>query len=68
MPGQGNTIVMVEDTDTYDGKGGAPSGRFTSDFGLSGCSGTYTEVDPGRRRRGEAAIDVEVARPASLST
>jgi hypothetical protein len=65
ISGQGQTIVLVEDTDTYSGAGDWNTYRST--FGLSGYSGTYTQLHPGcsdpgtNADDGEAAIDVEVA-------
>ena len=68
ISGQGQTIVVVEDTDTYDGNGtGSEWALYRAAFGLSGYSGTYTEVHPGctdpghNGDDGEAAIDVEMA-------
>ena len=63
--GQGQTIAVVEDTDTYGGA--ADWNTYRSTFGLSGYAGTYTQVHPGcgdpgtNADDGEAAIDVEVA-------
>ncbi len=66
--GQGQTIVLVEDTDTYNGTGDWTTYRNT--FGLTANFplGTYTQVHPGgctdpgtNADDGEAAIDVEVA-------
>jgi hypothetical protein len=70
--GQGQTIVLVEDTDTYNGAGDWNLYRKT--FGLARNAtypvwdtGTYTQVHPGctdpgfNADDGEAAIDVEVA-------
>jgi hypothetical protein len=71
--GQGQTIVLVEDTDTYSGAGDWNLYRKT--FGLARNptypvwdTGTYTQVHPGgctdpgtNADDGEAAIDVEVA-------
>jgi len=64
--GQGQTIAVVEDTDTYNGTGDWTTYRST--FGLSGyTSGSYTQLHPGcsdpgtNGDDGEAAIDVEVA-------
>jgi hypothetical protein len=64
----GQTIALIEDTDTYNGTGDWTSYR--NAFGLSTAypSGTYTQVHPGgcadpgtNADDGEAAIDVEVA-------
>ncbi len=66
--GQGQTIVLIEDTDTYSGAGDWNTYRST--FGLSTAFplGTYSQVHPGgcsdpgtNGDDGEAAIDVEVA-------
>ena len=66
--GQGQTIYLVEDTDTYSGAGDWNTYRST--FGLSTAfpQGTYTQTHPGgctdpgtNADDGEAAIDVEVA-------
>jgi hypothetical protein len=66
--GQGQTIVLVEDTDTYGGAGDWNTYRST--FGLSTAFplGSYSQVHPGgcadpgtNADDGEAAIDVEVA-------
>ena len=65
--GQGQTIALVEDTDTYSGTGDWNTYRST--FGLAAAFplGTYTQVHPGctdpgtNADDGEAAIDVEVA-------
>ena len=72
ISGQGQTIVLVEDTDTYSGAGDWNVYRKT--FGLARSAahpawdfGTYTQVHPGcadpgtNGDDGEAAIDVEVA-------
>ena len=68
ISGQGQTIALVEDTDTYSGAGDWNTYRST--FGLSTAfpAGTYTQVHPGgctdpgtNGDDGEAAIDVEVA-------
>jgi pro-kumamolisin-like protein len=68
ISGQGQTIVLVEDTDTYGGAGDWNTYRST--FGLSTAfpAGNYTQVHPGgctdpgaNADDGEAAIDVEVA-------
>ncbi|MGA2967431.1 MAG: protease pro-enzyme activation domain-containing protein, partial [Terriglobales bacterium] len=66
--GAGQTIAVVEDTDTYDTTGATSEWtEFRSNFGLSGYPGTYTEVHPGctdpsyNADDGEAAIDVEMA-------
>ncbi|MGA7220230.1 MAG: protease pro-enzyme activation domain-containing protein [Candidatus Sulfotelmatobacter sp.] len=72
ISGQGQTIVLVEDTDTYSGAGDWNLYRKT--FGLARNAtypiwntGTYTQVHPGcadpgtNGDDGEAAIDVEVA-------
>jgi hypothetical protein len=71
ISGQGQTIYIVEDTDTYGtaGSNGASDwNTYRSTFGLSGYSGTYSMVHPGgctdpgtNADDGEAAIDVEVA-------
>ena len=63
--GQGQTIALVEDTDTYGGA--ADWNSYRTAFGLTGYSGTYTQVHPGcsdpgtNADDGEAAIDVEIA-------
>ncbi len=71
--GQGQTIALVEDTDTYGtaGSNGASDwNTYRSTFGLSTAFplGTYSQVHPGgctdpgtNGDDGEAAIDVEVA-------
>ena len=67
ISGQGQTIVLVEDSDTYNGTGDWNTYRST--FGLASAFplGTYTQVHPGctdpgtNGDDGEAAIDVEVA-------
>jgi hypothetical protein len=68
ISGQGQTIVLVEDTDTYSGSGDWNTYRST--FGLASAypAGTYTQVHPGgctdpstNGDDGEAALDVEVA-------
>jgi len=65
ISGQGQTIAVVEDTDTYNGTGDWSTYRST--FGLSGYSGTYTQLHPGcsdpgtNGDDGEAALDVEMA-------
>ena len=71
--GQGQTIALVEDTDTYGtaGSNGASDwNTYRSTFGLSTAfpAGTYTQIHPGgcadpgtNGDDGEAAIDVEVA-------
>ncbi|MGC2516846.1 MAG: protease pro-enzyme activation domain-containing protein, partial [Terriglobales bacterium] len=68
ISGQGQTIVLVEDSDTYNGAGDWNTYRST--FGLASAfpEGTYTQVHPGgctdpgtTEDDGEAAIDVEVA-------
>jgi hypothetical protein len=72
ISGQGQTIVLVEDSDTYGtaGSNGASDWQtYRSTFGLSENFplGTYTQVHPGcsdpgtNGDDGEAAIDVEVA-------
>lgn len=72
ISGQGQTIYIVEDTDTYGtaGSGGASDwNTYRSTFGLSSAFplGSYSQVhpactDPGTNGDdGEAAIDVEVA-------
>jgi hypothetical protein len=70
--GQGQTIVLVEDTNTYT-TGTAETtdsdwSTYRSTFGLSGYSSTFSTVHPGgctdpgtNGDDGEAAIDVEVA-------
>ncbi len=63
--GQGQTIALVEDTDTYGGA--ADWNSYRTAFGLTGYAGTYTQVHPGctdpgtNADDGEAAIDVEIA-------
>jgi len=68
ISGQGQTIALVEDTDTYGGAGDWNTYRST--FGLSTAfpAGSYSQVHPGgctdpgtNADDGEAAIDVEVA-------
>ena len=66
ITGAGQTIAVVEDTDTYNGS--ADWTTYTTTFGLSGYGGTYTQVHPGgcadpgaTADDGEAAIDVEMA-------
>src|ERR1700685_2799431 len=68
ISGQGQTIVLVEDTDTYGGA--ADWNSYRTAFGLSTAfpAGNYTQVHPGgctdpgtNGDDGEAAIDVEVA-------
>jgi hypothetical protein len=68
--GQGQTVVVVEDTDTYDSTGaGTEWTTYRNAFGLATAypAGSYTEVhpsctDPGHNGDdGEAAIDVEMA-------
>ena len=65
ISGQGQTIAVVEDTDTYGGA--ADLNSYLTAFGLTGYGGTYTQVHPGctdpgtNADDGEAAIDVEVA-------
>jgi len=75
ITGTGQTIYLVEDTDTYNtpGTSGNSNGKsdwqtYVSTFGLSGYGGTYTTYHPGscsdpgtNGDDGEAAIDVEVA-------
>jgi len=66
--GQGQTIALVEDTDTYGGA--ADWNTYRTTFGLASAFplGTYTQSHPGgctdpgtNGDDGEAAIDVEVA-------
>jgi len=64
--GQGQTIAVVEDTDTYGGA--ADWNSFRTAFGLSSYSATYSQVHPGscvdpgtNADDGEAALDVEMA-------
>ncbi len=65
--GQGQTIALIEDTDTYGGA--ADWNTYRSTFGLAAAfpAGTYTRIFPGCTNPGangddgEAAIDVEVA-------
>jgi Pro-kumamolisin, activation domain/MBG domain (YGX type) len=65
--GQGQTIALIEDTDTYGGT--ADWNTYRSTFGLATAypSGSYTRIFPGCTNPGangddgEAAIDVEVA-------
>jgi Pro-kumamolisin, activation domain len=68
ISGQGQTIALVEDTDTYNGA--ADWNTYRTTFGLNANFplGTYTQVHPGgctdpgtNGDDGEAAIDVEVA-------
>jgi Pro-kumamolisin, activation domain len=67
ISGQGQTIALMEDTDTYGGA--ADWNSYRNAFGLTANfpSGTYTQVHPGcsdpgtNGDDGEAAIDVEVA-------
>ena len=71
VTGQGQTIALVEDTDTYTPSGGTFASdwnTYVTTFGLSGYGGTYTEAHPGgcadpgsNADDGEAAIDVEMA-------
>jgi len=44
ITGAGQTIAVVEDTDTYNGTGDWST--YMSTFGLSGYGGTYTQVHP----------------------
>ena len=67
ISGQGQTIALIEDTDTYGGA--ADWNSYRNAFGLNAAypAGTYTQVhpacsDPGTNGDdGEAAIDVEMA-------
>ncbi len=66
ISGQGQTIYVVEDTDVYNFPGDWNTYRST--FGLSGYSGSFTQLhplsctDPGATADdGEAALDVEMA-------
>ncbi len=66
--GQGQTIAVVEDTDTYNGTGDWTTYRNTFGLTASFPSGTYTTLHPGgcadpgtNADDGEAALDVEVA-------
>ena len=68
ITGLGQTIAVIEDSDTYNGTGDWTSYR--NAFGLSTAypSGSYTQVHPGgcadpgtNADDGEAAIDVELA-------
>jgi hypothetical protein len=69
ISGQGQTIALVEDTDTY--LGAADWNSYRTAFGLASAfpAGTYTQVHPGpgctdpgtNADDGEAAIDVEMA-------
>ncbi|MGB0050159.1 MAG: Ig-like domain repeat protein, partial [Terriglobales bacterium] len=70
ISGQGQTIALVEDTDTYTPTGGTFASdwnTYVSTFGLASYGGTYAEAHPGcadpgsNGDDGEAAIDVEVA-------
>ncbi len=71
ITGTGQTIAIVEDTDTYDTTGtGTEWTTYRNAFGLNvtGPSATYTEVHPGsctdpghNADDGEAAIDIEMA-------
>ena len=45
ITGAGQTIAVIEDTDTYNGTGDWST--YISTFGLSGYGGTYTQVHPG---------------------
>ncbi len=66
--GQGQTIALVEDTDTYGGAADWNTYRTTFGLNASFPLGTYSQVHPGgctdpgtNAADGEAAIDVEVA-------
>jgi hypothetical protein len=66
--GQGQTIALVEDTDTYSGAGDWNTYRSTFGLATAFPLGTYTQSHPGgctdpgtNADDGEAAIDVEVA-------
>jgi hypothetical protein len=65
ITGAGQTIAVLEDTDTYNGT--SDWSTYMTTFGLSGYGGTYTQVhpscsDPGTNEDdSEAAIDVEMA-------
>ncbi|MGD0733082.1 MAG: protease pro-enzyme activation domain-containing protein, partial [Terracidiphilus sp.] len=70
ITGTGQTIYLVEDTDTYgtDSAGASDWNTYVSTFGLTGYGGTYAQLHPGgctdpgaNADDGEAAIDVEVA-------
>jgi hypothetical protein len=72
ISGQGQTIALIEDTDTYGtaGSGGASDwNTYRSTFGLTANFplGSYSQIHPGcadpgtNGDDGEAAIDVEVA-------
>ena len=71
ITGAGQTIAVVEDTDTYNGT--ADWSTYMSTFGLSGYGGTYTQVHPGgctdpgtTGDDGEAALDAGERRGALL--
>ena len=70
ISGPGQTVAVVEDTHTYDGKGGGTEWTlYRLDIGLGGCSATYTEVDPGcsdPSRNGDDG-DVEMANGSAPS-
>jgi len=66
ITGAGQTVAVIEDTDTYNGTGDWST--FVTTFGLSGYGGTYTQVHPGgctdpgiNADDSEAALDVEMA-------
>src|SRR6202522_1712276 len=66
ITGTGQTIALLEDTDTYGGANDWNSYRTA--FGLTSYGGTYTQLHPGgctdpgtNADDGEAAIDVEMA-------
>jgi hypothetical protein len=72
ISGQGQTIYIAEDSDAYTPTGGTFAtdwNTYRSTFGLSGYSGTLTQVHPGSctdpggvaGTEGEVAIDIEVS-------
>ena len=74
--GAGQTIAVVEDTDTYDSTGpGTEWNTYRDTFGLSAAfpAGNYIQVHPGcsdpgsNADDGEAAIDVEMATTSAPS-
>src|SRR5579862_2412465 len=76
ISGQGQTVVVVEDTNiTVNGSGqSADWTTFRSTFGLSGYTGTFSQVHPGgctspgiNGDEGEATLDAEYASAAAPS-
>ena len=70
ITGTGQTIAVIEDTDTYSGT--ADWNNYRTAFGLTGYGGTLTDVHPGgctapgtNADDGEAALDVEMATMAA---